>query len=446
MIRKLRIKLVAVSMASLIAVLGVIAAAANISGWMNIIKDADAILDLLAENGGVFPERMLDPGIRDNDVDGQFGSEFAESGGYPQPYEPPEPNDKKLWDGRRRRGGMFSQETAFETRYFYVCLDSGGAVASVNTANIAAVSQEKAGEYAVSVFSGGAERGFCDAYRFISVPDGDGRRIVFLDRTREIETFRSFLTSSILISAAGLAAVFLLITLLSARIVRPISDSYEKQRRFITDAGHEIRTPITIIDADADVISMDVGEDNEWVADIKKQTKRLADLTSELINLAKMEEGAPASKMIEFPVSDIADECARSFSGLAKAQGKSFDIDIAPSLTMKGDERNITQMINNLLDNAMKYSPEGGRTGIKLSRAGRSIRLEVYNDAGIMPEEDIKHIFDRFYRADKSRSSKSGGFGIGLSAAKAVADSHRGKISASQDENGVFRVTAVFPQ
>lgn len=443
MIRKLRIKLVAVSMLSLLVVLGAIVAAANIVSWKGIIDDSDTILGFLSENGGVFPERMLD---FDKDIQnpGSFGmGKFAESG---EPSEPPFPPDGNKIGGRDLRERRFSEETAFETRYFSVSFDSSGAVSEVDTSYIAAISESQAESYAIDVYQSGAEKGFKENYRFLSYAEEDGRRIIFLDRTREMETFRSFRTSSILIAAAGLAAVFLLITLLSARIVRPVSESYDKQKRFITDAGHEIKTPLAIIDADAEVLGMDIGDDNEWLTDIRKQTKRLAGLTADLIYLARMEEGAPAAKMIEFPLSDIASECARSFSGVAKSSGRTLDVVVTPMITMKGDEKAVTQLINILLDNAMKYSSDGGRVLLELSRSGKNIRLSVSNDAPPMAKDDIDHLFDRFYRADKSRSSSSGGHGIGLSVARAVAESHRGKITARQDENGVFSITAVFPQ
>ncbi|MBQ7720664.1 MAG: HAMP domain-containing histidine kinase, partial [Clostridia bacterium] len=401
MIRKLRIKLVAVSMLSLFIVLGAIVAAANIVSWRGIVSGADMILDLLAENGGAIPERMRVIG-RSGMTQETFGSAYIESGVAAENgaafSEPPELRefDKKpdQMPGQMpggKRDSYFSEETAFENRYFSVSLDQSGAVLSCDMSYIAAVTEDEAVSYADEAYRSGSERGFCGSYRFLRSDRDDGTLMIVLDRTRDIETFRGFLRSSVLISAAGLTAVFLLITLLSSRIVRPISESYEKQKRFITDAGHEIKTPITIIDADAEVLGMDIGDDNEWLTDIRKQTKRLAGLTSDLIYLAKMEEGSalPQAKLIEFPLSDVASECAGSFSGIAKAQGKSFDVDIAPGITMKGEEKSVTQLINILLDNAMKYSTDGGRVSAKLSRSGRSIRLSVSNDAPPMSKDDI---------------------------------------------------------
>ena len=431
-------------MLSLLLVLGAIVAAANIVSWNGIVRNADAILGLLAENGGSFPDRMRDF-VRNAGTAESFGQSFAESGKAPDDMTVP--RDPEPPFGGRRGYERFSEETAFENRYFSVRLDSSGAVVSSDTANIAAVTGSEAAGYALEAYKSGAERGFRDNYRFLRSDSDGGVLMIFLDRTRDIETFRDFLKSSVLISLAGFLAVLLLITLLSARIVKPISDSYEKQKRFITDAGHEIKTPLTIINADADVLEMEIGVDNEWIGDIKKQTKRLAGLTSDLIYLAKMEESSamPQAKMTEFPVSDIAAECAQSFAGIARSKGKNFEVDISPGLSMKGDEKAVAQLIGTLLDNAMKYSPDGGSVSFRLKASGRNIALSVSNEADKMSKEDIKHLFDRFYRADRSRSSKTGGSGIGLSVAHAIVSAHKGRISAAQDENGVFTVTAALP-
>ncbi|MBR5089981.1 MAG: HAMP domain-containing histidine kinase [Ruminiclostridium sp.] len=438
MIKKLRRSFIITAMISVIAVLTVLLAAINTANFLSSDSEADELLTLLADNGGAFPARMLDT----YEVDDRSNTNRDQRDRPPQ--MPFDMSDK----GREGFGGRFSMETAFETRYFTVSVDGSGAVSYVDTSFIAAITEDEAADIAGNVMKSGAEKGFYRSYRYLVSGEGDSRLIVFLDRTRELGTFREFLGSSVLISLAGFLAVLLLITILSARIVKPISDSYEKQKRFITDAGHEIKTPLTIIDADAEVLEMEIGDGNEWLDEIKKQTRRLSGLTADLIYLAKMEEDSylPKVRMIEFPLSDITAECARSFTGMARSQGKRLEVDIAPMLSMRGDEKAITQLINILLDNAMKYSPENGGISLRLTSSGRNITLSVSNDASPMSKEDISHIFDRFYRAEKSRSTKTGGSGIGLSVAHAIVSAHKGRITASQDEDGVFTVTASMPQ
>ena len=239
-------------------------------------------------------------------------------------------------------------------------------------------------------------------------------------------------------------AVFILMVLLSEKIVKPISDSYEKQKRFITDAGHEIKTPLTIIDADAEILEMDYGH-NEWLKDIQTQVRRLTALTEDLTLLSRMEEGKGVGEMIDFPVSDVVNETAQSFQAPAKMQNKDFIIDIEPMLSFRGSEKSIRQLVSILLDNALKYSPEGGRVEISLRRQNRSLCLKVYNTAQNIDTENLDRLFDRFYRGNESRSGETGGYGIGLSVAKAITNSHRGKINAASKDGSSLTVTVILP-
>ncbi len=246
-------------------------------------------------------------------------------------------------------------------------------------------------------------------------------------------TFRSFLVTSCVMSFLGLAAVLLLLILLSGRIIKPVSESYEKQKRFITDAGHEIKTPLTIIDADADILEMEFGE-NEWIRDIQNQTSRLAALTGDLIRLSRMEESSDQFRMIRFPLSDVAEETAQSFQALARTQNKTFRVSIQPMISVCGDEQALRRLISILLDNALKYSNEGGMITLKLEKQGRTVKLSVANTAEHIEPEKLPYLFERFYRMDPSRNSGTGGYGIGLSIARAVVTAHKGKINASSPD------------
>ena len=328
-------------------------------------------------------------------------------------------------------------------RYFSVLLDGDGNVLDTRTDRIAAVGAEAARDYARAVFESGGTKGFQGIYRYLRRDEAEGVRIIFLDCGRLLTQFHSVLGRSVLISAIGLAAVFLLIALLSARIVRPIARSYEKQRRFISDAGHEIRTPITIIDADAEILEMDLG-DNEWLSDIRQQTARLAELTNDLIFLSRMEEQEQAT-MIEFPLSDVVSETAASFQALALTRGKTFVMDVAPMLSMVGNEKQIGQLVSILLDNAIKYSDEAGEIRLSLKKQNKSIRLSVENTVEAISKEVMDNMFERFYRGDASRNSGTKGYGIGLSIAKAVVEAHRGKITAESADGRRVTITAVFP-
>ena len=247
------------------------------------------------------------------------------------------------------------------------------------------------------------------------------------------------------ISLVGFLIVSLLLYILSARIVKPISDSYEKQRQFITNASHDLKTPITIIDADMDILEMDY-DDNEWLQDIRKQTRRLSELIQELVFLSRMEEKGNQYQMIDFPITDILEETAQSFASLAVTQGKTFTVQIQPMLSYYGDVKTIHRLAVILLDNALKYSDEKGNITISLEKADRALRLAVHNTCAPITSEDIKHLFERFYRSDKSRNSQTGGYGIGLSIAKAIVTAHNGTIRATTKDGQSLTVTAMFPQ
>ena len=211
-------------------------------------------------------------------------------------------------------------------------------------------------------------------------------------------------------------------------------------------AKDKYKTPLAIIEADADVLEMELEEESEWLSDIRLQTRRLADLTNDLVYLSRMEERQDLAQLVDFPLSDIVDETAQSFHSRAMQKRQSFTGEIERSLTLRGDEKAIRQLTSILLDNAVKYAPEDGVIRLKLERQGKYAALSVYNTTATrIPRESMDKLFDRFYRTDPSRSSETGGHGIGLSIAKAVVGAHRGKITAETDDEQSLRITALLP-
>ena len=415
MIKKLRVKLIAVSMLAMFIVLGTIVIAANIFNYRKIITDSDSILTILMDNDGKFPESM-----KKHPKSEDFQDDF-------------------------KRPDHFSPETPFESRFFSVPLDKNGTALDAESLQVAATNQDGAKAMAQDVYSRGSSTGFYDTYRFLKGDTQDGYRIIFLDCRRSLDNFRHFLLTSTLISLIGLGAVFVLVLIFSRRIVKPVSESYEKQKEFITNAGHEIKTPLSIINADAEVIAMENGE-SEWTEDIKNQTMRLSELTNDLIFLAKMEESVKKSDIIDFPLSELVNEASNPFFAPAKTGRKSFSTDISPDLSMKGDEKSIFKLVTLLLDNALKYSPEDGFIHLALSKQKNRIILNVTNTTDYTPEQKtLDHFFDRFYRADKSHNSAKGGYGIGLSIAKAIVDQHKGKIRAIAKDANCIVVEVSFP-
>ena len=202
---------------------------------------------------------------------------------------------------------------------------------------------------------------------------------------------------------------------------------------------------MTIISADADLAEMECGE-NQWLADIRRQAQRLTGLTNDLIYLSRMEEEQPKLQCIEFPLSDVAEEMAQSFLAPAKSQNKDLSLHIQPMLSFTGDEKAVRQLLSILLDNALKYSPAGGRLELKLERQGRNLILTVSNTTAQPVERDkLPHLFDRFYRTDQSRSSQTGGYGLGLSIARSIVQAHKGKIRAEGPEETTLSIMVSLP-
>ena len=410
MIKKLQRKFILLSMSALFFVLTVIIAGINIVNYNGVTQEADKLLSVISENKGEFP---MEPD--------KFGNKLPL--------------------------GM-SPETPYESRYFSVVLDSDSKqIMYVETSRIISVTPTAAVSYANAALEQNANKGFIDDFRYQTQEEASFTRITFLDCGRKLDAFYSFLYASIGISIFGYLIVFAFIAFFSNRIIRPISESYEKQKRFITDASHEIKTPLTIIGADTDILEMDLGEENEWLLDIKKQVKHLTELTNDLVFLSRMEEAENSLPMIEFPFSEVATETVFSFQALAQKQGKELLSSIPPMLSLLGDEKSIRQLLSILLDNAIKYSPTNGNITLSVEEQNNSILIIVTNDTHqSIEKEQLKLLFDRFYRVDASRNSKTGGHGVGLSIAKAIVEAHHGKIQAVSPKENTLEITVKLPK
>ncbi len=402
MIKKLRVRFIVLTMSLLFALLAILLGVINTINYTAVVAEADELLEILSENKGSFPQ----------------------------------PNDKNF------PPRPFSPETPYETRYFTVQLDSQGNAVFVNTGKIASVDSDTAAEYAKKVWAEQGQRGFEGDYRYTVKTDAKGTLVLFLDCGRKLAGFRTFFAISGLITLAGYLLVSVLLAVFSKRIVKPFSDNYEKQKLFITNASHELKTPLTIISADADVLEGEIGE-NEWLSDIKKQAARMADMTGEFINLSRAEEASEAASVL-FPLSDIVLETAQSFRATAMAQSKDLSIDIQPMMSLFGNQEAISRLVSILLDNAIKYCTDKGEIRFSLKAQGKTVLISAQNTSEVLTEKQCTHLFERFYRTDASRSSETGGHGIGLSVAKAIVQSHSGKIEAKM-KGDVFCIEAQLP-
>ncbi|MGN0436915.1 MAG: sensor histidine kinase [Lachnospiraceae bacterium] len=429
MIKKLRKKLVITAMLSLLLVLIVIEGIVGFLNYYKIATDADRVLEILEQNDGKFPKMDL------------FEPE-KEMTEQPENDRTANSEEKKPFDKKNE----MSAEMPYESRFFSVLLKRDGTVMTTDTGKIASVDTSTAMEYAKRVWESGKEKGFMEEYRYLVKEAGDDEvRIIFLNRKRELSNFNNLLITGLEVTTLGLVAVFVLMVFLSSYITRPFLENYEKQRRFITDAGHELKTPLAIIDADVEVLAMDIGESNEWLNDIKAQSKRLAGLTNDLIMLSRMEEGRQEYVMVDLPFSDLVEETANTYQTLAKTQNKTLLVNITPMVSVHGDEKSLIRLVSILLDNAVKYTPDEGKIVIALEKEKKWVKLTVNNTAEYIDREQLGHLFDRFYRTDDSRNSQTGGYGLGLSIAAATVEAHKGKISADMENERTLCIMVKLP-
>ncbi len=427
MIKRLQRKFVVIAAMCLLIVELAIVGGINGVNIYQTNKNADELLNMIIDNDGRFPE--FDPTGMKHDKP----KDDSNSNVQPENRKPDRHKD-------------FNEETKYQTRYFVVYADESGEITKVDTGHVAAVTSSQAIEYGEEVLKSGKISGTSGNYRYKTGDTDKGKMIVFMDCRSDAATKNRFLLVSCAIGAAGYILVCLLIIIFSKRAIRPVVESFEKQKQFITDAGHEIKTPLAIISANTEVLEM-VSEPNEWTASIKNQITRLNGLLKELLSLAKMEEEKPALTMADFNISDAVYDAATPFATLAETKGKKLTIDVANGLTYHGDEGAIRQLVSILTENAVKYADDGGEITVKLftSHGGREIDLEVSNTCKEPPQGDLSKLFDRFYRDDSSRTrtkgEKKGGYGIGLSIAQAIVRSHKNKISCKA-ENDMMIFTA----
>jgi two-component system sensor histidine kinase CiaH len=401
MIKKLQRKFIMITMGTLILVMLVLVGSINAINIYQMEHRVNGAIKILSENQGKFPKFEKD-------------------------------NPPKM---KPQFGFQMNEETQFETRYFIVKINEDSSIREIDTSH-SAVTSEDAANYAHEIISEGKHSGYEDNYKYAVVDEPYGKMLVFLDCRSQITTATIFLFTSVVVALATLLLLFIPVSIFSKIAIKPIVDSIEKQKLFITDAGHEIKTPLAIISANADVLELMNGK-NEWITSIRNQTMRLDKLVKNLLTLSKIDEGNIKMAFTEFDLSEVVYDTASSFEAIAEAKNKKFYMDICPSLKIYGDEGSIWQLVSTLVDNALKYSNEEGTIKISLHPSKKGVKLEVFNTTDLIEDyskENLNKLFHRFYREDSSRSRDTGGYGIGLSIAKSIVEAHHGKISVRSED------------
>ena len=287
----------------------------------------------------------------------------------------------------------------------------------------------------------GKTSGFIGSYRFLKAETNVGNLILFLNCQRELDSQHSFEKNSLLISIGVIASVFVLIVLISKRVIAPIQETYIKQKQFITGASHELKTPLAIISSNADVLEMMNG-DSKWTQNIHNQVDRLTSLVNSLVVFSRMEEKDTVERS-RFDLTSALESRIEDFDELANFQKKNIVTDIDPDLYYFGEEASIVQLMDILLENAIKYAPEDSSISVSLKKNRKYAILKVSNKAEVK-KGDLSKVFERFYRLDESRNSAIKGYGIGLSMAQLIAEKHKETIRAYAPEDGIFKIEMRF--
>ena len=403
MIYKLQRRFVLICTASVLSVVALVFGVIVILNMSSLNKNMDVLADQVSEGGGRFPG-------------------FLDEGFAPDKFLPM--NEPGL--------DFMSPETPFSTRHFTVLFDPSGDVLKTYTESIYATDEEQAIEYAEEVLEDGRDRGWLSSYRYKVFSTDFGVGVVFVDGSMN----RSAMVQSIAISGLVLLVcavlVLALILLLSKRAVKPIAESYEKQKQFITDANHELKTPLTLILANLDIAESELGK-NEWLDDIRSEGHRMTELVNQLVALSRMDEETHALNLSDVALGRMVADTVSEFEPLAVSREKTVTANVDTDIIYRGDEALLRRLVGILMDNAIKYCDCGGDIVVTLQR-GRHIVLTVENTYDAVDELELNRLFDRFYRADKARTFK-GGYGVGLAMAKAIAEKHKGEISAYKKDS-----------
>lgn len=316
---------------------------------------------------------------------------------------------------------------------FSVLVDGAYNLIGIYAGRTDVISQEEYIEYANEAVNSGDRTGEIDNYAYLLEFKSYGKIIVFLDISQYNNSEKNLLITSVIMGIVGIIVFIIISITLSFWLVRPVKETFEKQKRFISDASHELKTPLAVISANTDVLEGEIGE-NKWLSYIRLESKRMSELVNELLCLARLDDKSGHQLiMTQINLSDLVLSVALPFESTVFEMGKKFDVDVQPDIICKGDESSIKHIISILIDNAVKYSDEHGEISVKLYKQSNKNVIEVYNTGdGIKPENTSK-IFERFFRQDESRNSQTGGYGLGLPIAKSSVEAHGGKLSVQSE-------------
>ena len=335
----------------------------------------------------------------------------------------------------------YNEDSSYRTRFFRIFLDEDKKVTNVNMDHIAAVDVKKAVRMTKMAMLRRGKVGLVGSYRYRKeYKDSQVRSIIFLDCKENQSFYHLAVTITITVSTLLTCLITVIFAIASKRAVRPFELNSNRQKQFITDASHELKTPLAIISANAEVLQYK-GDGNEWTQNIIDQTKHMGKLINQLLVLAKLDEVQEKSEKQEADLKLLLEETIEPFEEVATQKKVTLKLHLEEGVTIRVNREQIAQLVSILTENAAKYVNDGGKIVWRLTKTQHGAVLVVKNTTE-KELPDTKRMFDRFYRSDSSRSSKTGGQGIGLSIAKKIVDSHKGSITAKAGDGMVtFRVS-----
>lgn len=424
MIQKLQRRFIAIAAIAVAVILVAVLTVVNIYNYYRVNSQINTLLTLITEYNGRMPDYRDADKVDSNDVN-------------------------------------LNKESSYIIRYFTAQLDEDDEIQSIDTEHIAAVDDDTAKDiveniltltesYKKNIFHFGDDEqgylpideydGYCYSFKKTEFNDGSSM-IVVIDCTSTMDSLREFRVSSVFFGLLSLGVFVFLISILSKKAIKPYLENYEKQKQFITNAGHELKTPLAIISANTEVLEMVDGE-NEWTQSILHQVKRMSGLLGNLLSLSRMTESEKEAVLADMDLSKATADAAESFRPVIEQQKKVLECEIEDGIHANVETATYPELVNILVDNAAKYCDDGGKVTVRLRHGAKNkgACLEVSNNYKEGEGVNYNRFFERFYRQDTSHNSKKGGYGIGLSMADMIVRRCRGKINVGW-KDGIITFT-----
>jgi signal transduction histidine kinase len=326
-------------------------------------------------------------------------------------------------------GPHFEDTPAFQLSTFYsVAVSGNGELLAIDNNDRALYEDIELERYAFEIIEGKKTTGVKGNLIYLTTNKGDYTLVAFMDNTIMQESMTTLFRYTLVFGSIAIIALFFVAVYLARRIVKPLEESYQKQTQFISDAGHELKTPVSVVNANAELLAKKIGN-NQWLANIQYENERMGKLVGQLLELARTENVTVKTEHLDF--SHLVGGEALPFESLVFEKGLLLNCDIENSLIVNGNSIQLKQLVSILLDNAIHHGSGGKEVTLQLKKEHSSAKLSVINDGNPIPAEQQKLLFDRFYRVDSVRNSEDKHYGLGLAIAKAIVSAHKGKISVA---------------